>query len=85
MSNKVMMTLRADHRARLMASVQKRSEIWKALNDATRISSTYVPLEEIIYAVVCDEAGARLLRFCSRKNCPDAIESAIREARRLLH
>jgi hypothetical protein len=88
MSNKLMITLRPDHRSRLMASVRKDSEIWHALHNGTRFSWQYGSFQENTYAVICDEAGARLLRFCSRKNCRDAtqdIESAIRGAHRLLH
>jgi hypothetical protein len=87
MPGSVMITLRADQRAPLMASVQKGSEIWNALYNATRITSKYAP-PEVHYLVICDEQGARLLRFCSRKNCPDAtvaIERAIEAARATRH
>jgi hypothetical protein len=71
-----------------MASVRKSSEIWNALYNGTRVFSTYVPLEEVIYAVLCDPAGARLLLYAAMKNCPNAVEvikHAIKEGPRAPH
>jgi hypothetical protein len=86
MSNEVTVTLRADQRAQLMASVRKSSEIWNALYSGTRVS-TYV-FEEVIYAVLCDPAGARSLLYAAMKNCPNAVEvikHAIKEGPRAPH
>jgi hypothetical protein len=83
-----MIGLRAHHRAQLMASVQKHSEIWNALYNGIRVSSIYAPPEETMYAVVCDEAGARTLLCAAMNNCLDAvgvIEGAITELPRARH
>jgi hypothetical protein len=77
MSNQIMITLRADQRSRLMASVHTSSEIWNALDNGTRFSWRYGLIEEVTYSVVCEEMDARLLLFCSRKNCPDAAEEIV--------
>jgi len=44
--------------------------------------------EEVIYAVLCDPAGARSLLYAAMKNCPNAVEvikHAIKEGPRAPH
>jgi hypothetical protein len=84
----VVMILRSEQRARLMASVRRNSNAWNALYEGTKLFAKHEPLDGGLYAVACGEDDARLLLFCARKNCPDAttnIESAMREAHKPAH
>jgi hypothetical protein len=84
----IILTLLAAHRSELMSYVREYSDVWNSLCDAVKVTSKYLPLEEIVYAVTCDKSGAEVLLFTAMKHCPDAVDAikaAIMAAQALLH